>query len=48
MADKTTGTSQRLRLIYLQEIFKKESDAEHRLSLAEITDKLERYGISIK
>ncbi|MCD7741244.1 MAG: WYL domain-containing protein [Ruminococcus sp.] len=48
MAERTTGTSQRLRLIYLQEIFKKESDAEHRLSLAEITKKLERYGISIK
>ena len=40
------GSNQKLKILYLMKIFLEKTDSEHSLTLAEIIDELEKYGIS--
>lgn len=40
------GTNQKLKLIYLMKILLEKTDDEHGLTLAEIMQELERYGVT--
>lgn len=40
------GTNQKLKLLYLTKIFREQTDEEHMLTIAEITEKLSAYDVS--
>ena len=40
------GNNQKLKLLYLAQIFSQETDEEHQLTLKEIADKLANYGVN--
>ncbi len=40
------SSNQKLKILYLMKIFLDKTDSEHSLTLAEITDELEKYGVS--
>lgn len=42
----TKGPNQKLKMLYLKDIFEKETDDDHSLSLAEITEKLNERGVN--
>ncbi|MGN0641890.1 MAG: helix-turn-helix transcriptional regulator [Huintestinicola sp.] len=46
MPGKTSSSNQKLKMLYLYNIFVKQTDEEHALSAAQIIGELERYGIS--
>ena len=39
------GTTQKLKLLYLKEIFEEETDNEHAISMPKIVEELEKHGV---
>lgn len=39
----TKGLNQKLKMLYLKDIFERETDDEHSLTLQEITEKLKKW-----
>ena len=42
----TKGINQKLKMLYLEKIFQRETDDEHGLTLQEITERLNKDGVN--